>query len=365
MGSPWRVRVVDACLPQSRVASPTDQAHGDAPTLNPEVGTPPGLFLGTKPRFSSPTRPWLVRKVVKAWPLSAVCKVFFVQRPSIWQKLALIAVVIIPLAAVGYAIYELWNKLVGPTDLALLIVLYTLTTLGIGIGFHRMLTHKAFEAPAPIRFIFLALGSMALEGPAISWAATHTKHHAKADREGDPHSPLEGFWHAHVGWLFSHGQNVEEIYHRGFKDDKVAVFISKTFAFWAVLGFVIPFAIGGWSGLVWGGLVRVFFNHHVTWSVNSICHTFGRQPYETPDRSRNEWVVGLLALGEGWHNNHHAFPRAAFHGLKWYQFDLSAYIIRVMAWLRLVRNVWVVRKGQLMDRIAAREPRTPPVERIV
>jgi stearoyl-CoA desaturase (delta-9 desaturase) len=287
--------------------------------------------------------------------------------PSWGEKLLLLVVVILPLAGLVYAVYELWNKLVTPTDLTLLLVLYAITTLGIGIGFHRMLTHKGFDAPAPVRFIFLALGSMALEGPAIDWAATHVKHHAKSDKDGDPHSPLEGFWHAHMGWLFSHGQKVEELYYRGFEEDKVAKFISKTFWFWTILSFGIPFGIGfltgGWygalSGLVWGGLIRIFFNHHVTWSVNSVCHTFGQSPFKTTDRSKNEWVVGLLALGEGWHNNHHAFPRSAVHGIRWYQFDLSAYVIRLLAWMHLVRNVYTVKKSQWLEYMRRTEA-TPP-----
>lgn len=273
------------------------------------------------------------------------------------RRALLLVIVIAPLAALTYVIYDFWNRAVDATDLSLLLGLYTVTTLGIGIGFHRMLTHNGFEASWPVRFFFLALGSMALEGPAIPWAATHLKHHAKSDKKGDPHSPLEGFWHAHMGWLFSHGQKVEELYYRGFKDDKVAQFVSKTFWFWALFTFALPFGIGyavgglssAWSGLIWGGVVRVGLNHHITWSVNSVCHTFGRQPFRTPDRSKNEWIVGLLALGEGWHNNHHAFPRSAVHGIRWYQFDVSAYIIRLLAWMRLARNVCVVKKAQWLQ----------------
>jgi len=273
------------------------------------------------------------------------------------NKALLLVIVIAPLAGLVYVIYDLWDKQVDGADLSLLLTLYAVTTLGIGIGFHRMLTHKGFEAPAAVRFVFLALGSMALEGPPIAWAATHLKHHAKSDKEGDPHSPLEGFWHAHVGWLFSHGQEVEELYYRGFKDDKVAKFVSKTFWFWALFTFLLPAGIGylagglagAWSGFIWGGVVRVGLNHHVTWSVNSVCHTFGRQPFQTKDRSKNEWIVGLLALGEGWHNNHHAFPRSAVHGIRWYQFDVSAYIIRFLAWCHLVRNVCIVKKAQWLE----------------
>ncbi len=290
------------------------------------------------------------------------------RQPPVWEKAILLLVVVVPFLALIYAIVELWNQWVTATDLTLLLVLYAVTTLGIGIGFHRMLTHKGFTAPAPVRFVLLALGSMTLEGPAVGWAATHVKHHAKSDKEGDPHSPLEGFWHAHMGWLFSHGQVVEPIYYRGFEEDRVAHFVSKTFWLWAVLSFVIPFGIGfavggwaaAWSGLVWGGLVRVFFNHHVTWSVNSVCHTFGRQPFATPDRSKNEWIVGLLALGEGWHNNHHAWPQSAVHGLRWYQFDLSGYLIRLMAWMRVIRNVVIVKKNRWSQALRTKPQASSP-----
>jgi stearoyl-CoA desaturase (delta-9 desaturase) len=238
--------------------------------------------------------------------------------------------------------------------------LYALTVLGIGIGFHRMLTHKSFDAPGPVRFVFLALGSMAVEGPAIEWAATHLKHHAKADRDGDPHSPLEGFWHAHFGWLIRTPMIIEDVYGRPYKQDRVARLVDRTFWAWVLLGFLLPFGIGyaahGWlgafTGVVWGGFIRVGMVHHVTWSVNSICHTFGRQPFATPDRSKNEWIVGLLAFGEGWHNNHHAFPRSAAHGLRWWQFDLSAYIIRFLAWIRLARNVWIVPRDRMRAALA-------------
>lgn len=274
--------------------------------------------------------------------------------PSVTEKAILLAVVVLPIVGLGLAIYQLWNRLVGWPDIVLLVAMYVLTTLGIGAGFHRMLTHRGFESPPPVRYVLLALGSMALEGTPVFWAATHLKHHARSDRAGDPHSPMEGFWHAHLGWLFSKGLKVEPIYYASFKDDRVAQLVSRTFWVWATLGFAIPFAIGyflggwpgAWSGLLWGGVVRVLFNHHVTWSVNSVCHTFGKQDFDTPDRSRNEWVVGLLGLGEGWHNNHHAYPRSAVHGLRWYQVDFNGLVIRLLARLGLARHVQTVPKAQ-------------------
>ncbi|MHB8603736.1 MAG: acyl-CoA desaturase [Thermoplasmatota archaeon] len=264
-------------------------------------------------------------------------------RAMLWVKNSIIlAAVVIPLLATIYAVSTLWGtRFVSPRDLILLVSLYAISGLGVTIGFHRMLTHRGFDAPGWLRFIFLAAGSMALEGPAVEWASTHYKHHAKADQEGDPHSPVEGFWTAHVGWLFRDRFVTEGVYTKPFEGDKVAHFVNKTFFVWAVLGFVIPFWIGGWTGLLWGGLVRVFLLHHVTWSVNSVCHTFGKRPFETKDRSHNEWLVGLLGFGEGWHNNHHHSPQTAFHGLHWWQFDLSAYIIRG---LEAVGLVWDVKR---------------------
>jgi stearoyl-CoA desaturase (delta-9 desaturase) len=193
---------------------------------------------------------------------------------------------------------------------------------------------------------------MAFEGPALSWAATHIKHHAVSDREGDPHSPMDGFFHAHMGWLFSKQMEDPNVYCRHLVKDPIIAFVSRTFLLWAGLSLVIPFAIGGWHGLIWGGLVRMFLTHHVTWSVNSVCHTFGKRPYETNDASRNEWLVGLLAFGEGWHNNHHAFPRSAIHGLRWWQFDLSGLLIVALEKLGLASDVYRVPPEQLARRAA-------------
>ncbi len=257
-------------------------------------------------------------------------------------KATVLVVVVAPLVATALAIRLLWQHAVHWPDLALFATMYALTTLGVGLGYHRMLSHRSFRAQPVVKFVLLALGSMSLQGNAIEWAATHVKHHALADREGDPHSPLEGFLHAHLGWLFLGGVSVVDakVYCPHLLKDRVAVFVSRTFWLWVVLGFVIPFALGGWTGFLWGGLVRLFLVHHTTWSVNSICHMFGKREFETNDRSRNEWIVGLLAFGDGWHNNHHAFPRSAFHGLHWWQFDLSGYIIQALERLGLVYDVY-------------------------
>jgi stearoyl-CoA desaturase (delta-9 desaturase) len=230
--------------------------------------------------------------------------------------------------------------------------MYFFTALGITIGYHRMLTHRSFETHPAVRFLFLVLGSMAIEGPALDWASIHIKHHANSDDDDDPHSPLHGFFHAHSGWFVSGFEAEPEVYGKWLLKDRMVMFASKTFFLWAALGFVIPYLLGGWTGVLWGGLVRVFLTHHVTWSVNSVCHTFGRRMFDTNDMSRNHWLVGLLAFGEGWHNNHHAFPRSAFHGLRWWQFDLSAYIIRALEWIGLAWDVWRIPAGSMQTRLA-------------
>ncbi len=270
------------------------------------------------------------------------------------SKIVVLVVVIVPFLATLFAIRLLWDHAVQWPDLVLLGIMYLLTGLGVTIGYHRMLTHRSFRPNPVVKLALLILGSMAIEGPALGWAATHIKHHALADREGDPHSPVEGFFHAHLGWMFGNGEGDPNVYCRYLTKDRSVMFVSRTFALWAVLALIIPFALGGWTGLLWGGLVRIFLTHHVTWSVNSVCHTFGKREFETIDRSRNEWVVGLLGFGEGWHNNHHAFPRSAFHGLHWWQFDLSGYVIWTLERFGLVREVYRVSPA-LQARRSARQ----------
>ena len=266
---------------------------------------------------------------------------------SILTKVILQLLVWVPLCAAVYAIYSLWGHGCTTTDLILLLVGYTLCALGITVGFHRMLTHKGFEAPGWYRAFFLICGSMALQGPALKWAATHIQHHANSDDEDDPHSPVASFFHGHVGWILDDFQPDVPRYAGPLLKDKLVVFISNTFFLWVALSLVIPFTIGylidgpggGWHGLLWGGLVRIFLNHHVTWAVNSVCHTYGNREFVTTDSSTNHLLIGLLAMGEGWHNNHHAFPRSANHGMHWWQIDPSAYIINISEKLGIITKV--------------------------
>lgn len=256
------------------------------------------------------------------------------------QKLRVGFLVLAPLLATIAAVVLLWNRYVFASDMVLLLAMYVFTTPGITIGYHRMLTHQGFKAPEWLRGLILIAGSMAWEGSVIDWTATHVKHHAHSDEHGDPHSPLEGFWHAHMGWLFSKKNfATAEEFAPWLLQDKTVMWVNKYSGVWMALALIIPFAIGGWTGLLWGGFVRIFLTTHITWSVNSVCHTFGRRDFHTTDESRNHWLIGLLGFGEGWHNNHHAFPTSAFHGLKWWQFDASGIIIGLWEKMGLVWDV--------------------------
>ncbi len=281
-------------------------------------------------------------------------------RPMANSKPFALVIVIVPLLGTVLAIGLLWQRAIHWSDLALLATMYALTAFGVTIGYHRMLTHRSFRAHPVVKVILLVLGSMGVEGPPIEFAATHIKHHAHPDREGDPHSPMEGFFHAHVGWLFKDRFADPQIYCRHLLKDPIVVFVNRTFLLWVALSLAIPFALGGWTGLLWGGLVRIFIGHNITFSVNSICHTFGKREFETNDTSRNQWIVGILGFGEGWHNNHHAFPRAAFYGIRWWQVDLGGYVIWVLERLGLVHDVYRVPTA-LLTRYSSRNAGPVPV----
>lgn len=261
-------------------------------------------------------------------------------------KIRMVMAVVGPFLGILLAIVLSWQKYVFGSDMLLLAVMYILTAFGATMGYHRMLTHRGFQAPSWFRGLLLILGCMAFAGSKPDeWAATHIRHHAYSDEEGDPHSPRDGFWHAHFGWLFSQKNyaTAEECAPH-LLQDPVVMFVSRWSLLWMMLAFLIPFTLGGWTGLLWGGVVRLFLTTHVTWSVNSVCHTFGKRPFATTDESRNHWIVGLLGLGEGWHNNHHAFPQSAFHGLHWWQIDLTGILICTLEWVGLVWNVERVSK---------------------
>ena len=236
-----------------------------------------------------------------------------------------------------------------------------LTGLGTTVGYHRLFTHRSFETTKTVRATFAILGSMTIQGPVTQWVTDHRKHHALSDQEGDPHSPhagfapnawgaLKGFFHAHMGWLFHlKGMERGEHYGKDLYDDRLIRRIDRMYFLWVVLSFAVPFAIGyavggaswklGLEVLVWGGLIRVFAYQHATFSVNSICHMFGRRSYRSRDESRNNWVVAALTFGEGWHNNHHAFPASARHGLDRLQLDIAWITIRTLEKLGLAWNV--------------------------
>lgn len=276
------------------------------------------------------------------------------------EKLVNLGAVVVPFAATLSAVVLLWNSWVSPADLGIAAVMYLMTAVGITVGFHRLLTHRSFQTARPVEYLFAVLGSMAVQGPVISWVADHRKHHAHTDEEGDPHSPhvghgdgvrgvLAGLWHAHTGWLMStQGRADWKRYAPDLYEDRGMRTISRRFVPILLAGLALP-ALAGYlvsgtvagaaTGLLWGGLVRIFFVHHITWSVNSVCHFLGSRRFDTDDRSTNVFWLALPSLGESWHHNHHAFPRSAVHGLRRWEPDPSALIISTMEKLGLARNV--------------------------
>jgi stearoyl-CoA desaturase (delta-9 desaturase) len=293
-----------------------------------------------------------------------------------------------PLIAFFVAVVLLWNDAVTTPDLVAFAVMFVISGLGVSTGYHRLLTHRSFETYRPLRFAFAAAGAMAGQGPPIIWSAHHRRHHRLADKPGDPHSPyddeergirgaLKGLWHAHLGWLFNPSLSSDPIrYCPDLARDKDLRFISNHFLWFVAAGIALPAAIGlGMTGTLagaataalWGGPVRFFFANHLTYSINSVGHYFGSRRFPTPDESRNVAFLGLLSFGEAWHNNHHAFPRAASHGMRWYEVDISGLVIRALEKLRLAWNVVSVSR-ESQDRRAAgpavragrRAPSLPP-----
>jgi stearoyl-CoA desaturase (delta-9 desaturase) len=277
-----------------------------------------------------------------------------------FQKGAVLFITVAPFAGLLFAVWSLWGWGLSGVDAGIFLATYVLSGLGVTVGFHRLLTHKSFETKPWLRSLLAIAGSLAIEGSVTSWVAAHRRHHAFSDREGDPHSPhlveddsfrgvIKGLWHAQMGWLFTADETSIERWAPDMLRDPVMVRINRRFPIWVVLSlFIIPAASGfvltrSWHGVLtaflWGGLARVFLLHHVTWSVNSICHFYGSRDFSTTDESTNNWVLSLVSFGESWHNNHHAFPTSAVHGLKRWQLDASAAFIVLLEKFRLAWEV--------------------------
>ncbi|HET6793039.1 MAG TPA: fatty acid desaturase [Acidimicrobiales bacterium] len=291
-------------------------------------------------------------------------------RTSALSRGITVVAVVVPPVGLGLAISQLWGRGVVAVDVALLIGLYLASAVGVTVGFHRYFTHRGFVTRRWVEAVLAVLGSITLQGPLTQWVTDHRKHHALSDRPGDPHSPhaygaglvpaVRGLWHAHVGWMFrTKGMERGDAYGRDLFDDPMIRTIDRLYMVWVVLSLGLPFAVGfavrGTLGgaaeaLVWGGLLRIFLFHHATFSVNSICHMFGSRPYAARDESRNNWLVAALTFGEGWHNNHHAFPRSARHGLGRLQVDPAWWVVRA---LQLTGLAWDVKVADPSRRRAA------------
>jgi stearoyl-CoA desaturase (Delta-9 desaturase) len=291
------------------------------------------------------------------------------------RRVALVTV-IGPFLGVIAAIAMLWGYAIGPGELTILIVMYSLAAVGIGVGYHRLLSHRSFKTSTPLRVLLAILGSISAEGPPLFWVAIHRRHHRHSDQPGDPHSPnmhgegvlgmLKGFWHAHTGWLFIHETTDWRRWAPDLIRDRAIFRVNQLYFFWIFLGLAVPAVAGGlwarsWTGallgFLWGGLVRMFLVHHTTWSINSVTHILGTRPYQTTDYSRNNFLIAILTFGEGWHNNHHAFPSSAIHGFEWWQIDINQIVIRT---LELFGLVWEVKMPSKEAREKAR--RHPDLE---
>lgn len=272
-------------------------------------------------------------------------------------RFVVLATVLFPLLGVIAAIVLMWGWGVHWPELVILAVMYLFTGLGVTVGYHRFFSHRSFEANSVVTCILGILGSMSFQSPVLLWVALHRKHHQYSDHPGDPHSPLtygrstmgilRGLWHAHIGWMFQSWPDMSH-YVKDLQQSTLIRWIDNLYLVWVILGLLIPTGLGfvlggGWygalMGLIWGGFVRVFLTQHITYGVNSIGHTWGRQDYASQDSSRNIFLLGVIAMGDGWHNNHHAAPTSARHGVRWWELDLSFAVIQLLALFRLAWNV--------------------------
>ncbi|MBA3528915.1 MAG: acyl-CoA desaturase [Propionibacteriaceae bacterium] len=291
------------------------------------------------------------------------------------HKLINLAGIVLPFIGLIVAIVLLWDRMVGLTELSILAVGYVLTGVGITVGYHRLFTHRSFQTYRPVRYAFAVLGQMAVEGDVLAWVSDHRKHHQFSDQAGDPHSPhagfgggvlgaLQGLWHAHTGWLFSESGRADQArYAKDLMRDTGLRVIAKLFLPLVLFSLLVPalvgwVLIGGWygflAGLFWGGAVRIFLLHHVTFSINSICHFWGRRRFASRDESRNVWWLSWISFGESWHNNHHAFPTSAFHGLRRLEVDPGGWVIWTLEKLGLAWDVVRIPADKQVGKLAAR-----------
>jgi len=289
-------------------------------------------------------------------------------RTSIFLGRSVTALLVIgPVLALGLAVPLLWGREVSLTDLVVAAIFYVVSGFGVTVGYHRLFAHRSFRPARWLKIVLASAGSLALEGSVVGWVANHRRHHVYSDKPGDPHSPhlygngvraqLRGFAHAHVGWLFKVDTTSAARFAPELLDDADTRLIGRLFPIFAVSSLAAPFfigwtitgAIGGaLTALLWAGLARMVLLHHVTWSVNSICHMFGKQPATHKDHSTNFAPLAILSFGESWHNFHHAHPASARHGAYPHQIDPGAALIKLFERTGCATNVRWPTAGQLV-----------------
>ncbi len=271
---------------------------------------------------------------------------------------------------IGLIMIYFWGF--GWFEFNVLLITYILTIIGVEVGFHRLFAHKAFESYPWVKGILSILGSMSAQGPMIYWTANHRRHHQYSDKPGDPHSPhlhgeeskwkglITGLWHAHVGWQYHHDTPNTAHFTKDILKNKLLYSINKRYYLWVILGVLIPAVVCGlirqsWEGaaigFIWGGLARIFLLNHITFSINSICHVWGKVTYDTKESSRNNIWFAIPSFGQAWHNNHHAFPYSSSLSFKWYQIDLAGMVIRLMKVLGLAWDLKMPSPQQVSSRI--------------
>ena len=286
------------------------------------------------------------------------------------QRIVVLILTVLPLAGFAFAVVSFWGGGLSLLNAGIGIFFYYFTGLGVTIGFHRLFTHQSFVARRPLKIALAIAGSMSVQGAIIDWVATHRRHHAFSDKDGDPHSPhldddetikgtIRGLWHAHIGWMRKPELTDNERWAKDLVADEDIMRIHKRFGTLTVLSFALPAILGGlitWSfegfvtAFLWASLARIFVLHHVTWSINSICHFFGNRPFRSNDRSTNNWLLSIISFGESWHNGHHAFPTSAVHGLGRGQIDLTGGMIRLFEKMKLASRVKLVTPKQLAQK---------------